>query len=135
VPAVVGSIAEPVSLAPFDVAFGGIGVFPPRGAPNVLWVGVASGAREAADLQHQIVERVRPLGIPLESRPFHPHLTLARWRTSRPSDRRRVVDGEGEKRTIARVHVDHASLYHSRLSPAGSTYTVLARANLSAGLP
>src|SRR5262245_54272097 len=40
------SVREPVAQAPFDLAFGGIGVFPPRGKPNVLRLGVSDGARE-----------------------------------------------------------------------------------------
>ncbi len=37
---VVRIIARPISAAPFTLAFGGLGVFPPRGAPRVIWVGV-----------------------------------------------------------------------------------------------
>ena len=48
----------------------------------------------------------RALGIALEDRPFHPHLTLGRWRESRPSDRDRALaaaqaggDRAGPRRT------------------------------------
>ena len=127
---VVGAIGAPVAQAPFDLALSGIGVFPPRGAPNVLWIGAAAGVAESVELQRQIAGRLRPLGIALESRPFHPHLTLARWKGSRPADRERARAGESD-RVIATVHVDHATLYQSRLSSAGPTYTALARATLS----
>jgi hypothetical protein len=36
-------------------------------------------------------------------------------------------------RPIARVRVDHATLYHSRVSSKGATYTSLAHAALTAG--
>jgi len=129
-PAIVGAIDEPVAQAPFDLAFGGIGVFPPRGAPNVLWIGVAAGGGDAAALQRQIADRVRGLGLASDSRPFQPHLTLARWKSSRGADRARAR-AAGTDRVVTTVHVDHATLYQSRLSSSGSTYTPLARATLS----
>ena len=130
-PAIVEAIGQPVAQPPFDLEFGGIGVFPPRGAPNVLWVGAAAGEAGSIQLQRELADRVQRLGIALERRPFHPHLTLARWKTSRGADRARAL-AAGRDRPIATVHVDHATLYQSRLSPTGPTYTPLARATLSA---
>jgi len=129
-PAIVDAINEPVTQAPFDLGFGGIGVFPPRGAPTVLWVGAVTGAAESIELQRELADRVRRFGIALEGRPFHPHLTLARWKTSRGADRSRAL-AAGSDGVAATVHVDHATLYQSRLSSAGPTYTPLARATLS----
>jgi 2'-5' RNA ligase len=129
-PAIVDAIGEPVTQAPFDLGLGGIGVFPPRGAPNVLWLGAAAGEKESIELQRELADRVQRLGVALERRPFHPHLTLARWKTSRGADRARAL-AAGSDRAVATVHVDHTTLYQSRLSPAGPTYTPLARATLS----
>jgi len=129
--AIVDAIGEPVAQAPFDLTFAGVGVFPPRGAPNVLWVGASAGEAESIALQRQLADRVERLGITLERRPFHPHLTLARWKASRGADRARALAAGGGA-AIATVRVDHATLYQSRLSPAGPTYTALARATLSA---
>jgi 2'-5' RNA ligase len=129
-PAIVDAINQPVTQAPYDLAFGGIGVFPPRGAPNVLWVGAVPGARESIELQRDLADRMQRLGVALEGRPFLPHLTLARWKTSRGADRARAL-AAGSDGVTATVHVDHATLYQSRLSSAGPTYTPLARATLS----
>jgi 2'-5' RNA ligase len=130
-PAIVDAISEPVAQAPFDLTFAGLGVFPPRGAPNVLWVGAASGEAESIALQRQLADRVQRVGIAVERRPFHPHLTLARWKTSRGADRARALEGVRHD-PIATVRVDHATLYQSRLSSAGPAYTALARVTLSA---
>jgi 2'-5' RNA ligase len=124
------AIGQGVNAAPFDIVFEGLGVFPPRGAPRVLWVGVGAGASALIDLQHELTRRIAALGIPLEDRRFHPHLTLARWRESRSSDRQRAL-AHAPKDAVARAHITGATLYQSRLSPAGPTYTALARANLS----
>jgi len=105
-------------------------VFPPRGAPRVLWVGVVAGVLPLSELQRELAQRIAALGIALEDRPFHPHLTLARWRESRSSDRERALTA-APRGVIARACVGGATLYQSRLSASGPSYTALARANLT----
>ena len=128
-PAIVEALSRDIDLRPFAADFQGVGVFPPRGAPRVLWLGVGQGESEITHLQQEVVRRLERLGTTLERRPFHPHLTLARWRTSRPADRRLVPTVES--RAVARVAVDRVTLYQSRLSAAGPAYTALARATLT----
>jgi 2'-5' RNA ligase len=131
VPAVVDAVGRGVEAPAFEIALETIGVFPPRGAPRVLWIGVAGAAIELAELQRELAGRVSALGIALEDRPFHPHLTLARWRESRPADRQRALRAAASHRVIARARIGGATLYQSRLSSSGPAYTALARATLS----
>ena len=131
---VVEAIAPDLDAAPFVAAFEQLGVFPSRGAPRALWLGVSEGARELGDVYQQVKGRLQPLGIPLDERPFSAHLTLARWRRSRPSDRARAL-AMGRQAPVARVRVGHVTLYQSRLSSSGPTYTALARATLRSCLP
>ena len=127
---VADAITQPIDAAPFEMVLQGAGVFPPLGAPRVLWIGVSRGAREVVELQHAIAARVRALGIALEERAFSPHLTIGRWRDSRPTDRERAV-GAARRGALAHVRVDAATLYESKLSRDGPAYTALARANLT----
>ena len=130
----VEAMAAPIAHAPFEIEFGGVGIFPPgrtRKPPRVLWVGLANGAEQAAALQQVVVARLAAAGASIEDRDFHPHLTLARWRRSVWSDRRRA-DELGPSGVIARIRVDHVTLFQSHLSSAGPSYTALARANLLA---
>jgi RNA 2',3'-cyclic 3'-phosphodiesterase len=129
---VAGTVARPLDASPFDLIFRGIGVFPARGSPRAVWIGVTDGAAELTAFQHALSERVAGEGIALESRPFQPHLTLGRWRQSRPSDRARAL-AASDSRIVARSHVSCATLYHSRISSAGPTYTALSRATLTGG--
>jgi 2'-5' RNA ligase len=65
--------------------------------------------------------------VPRAQRPFRPHLTLGRWRESRPSDR------PSPKVQVARaveVDIERVVLFQSRLSSAGPSYTRLATAPL-----
>ena len=116
---------------PFTVALKGLGIFPPWGAPRALWIGLGEGANEIVDAQREMADRMMRVGIHLEERPYHPHLTLARWRTSRPADGRCVLAAD-RHREVARVDVDHITLYRSQLSTAGPSYTALARVTLTA---
>jgi RNA 2',3'-cyclic 3'-phosphodiesterase len=127
---IIESIGQPIPRPPFDLAFGGAGVFPSRGAPNVLWVGALLGEAETIEVQRHLADRVAPLGFSLERRPFRPHLTLARLKDSRPADRTAILAAEHQK-LVATTRVDHATLYQSKLSSQGSSYLALARATLS----
>ena len=129
-PAIVDSVNQPVAMPAFGITFQGLGVFPSHGGPRALWVGITDGGAELSELQREIARRVTDAGIVLESRPFHPHLTLGRWRQSRPSDRRRILSASRPD-VVTRVAVPVATLYQSRISSAGPTYTALARANLA----
>ena len=133
VPRIVAAVERPVDAPPFDMALETIGTFPSTGAPRAIWVGVGAGAVQLTGLHADVARRIGPLGLALESRPFHPHLTLGRWKSSRPSDRRKAL-AAASAGVIARTRVDCATLYHSQLSSEGPTYTPLARATLSVGL-
>jgi 2'-5' RNA ligase len=132
-PPLVESLSLPLRLPPFEVVFGGFGVFPPSGPPQVLWLGVREGERNIEEVHRQVAGRLDRLGIERERRRFHPHLTLGRWRRTHSS--RRDVEPRRSLREAAgpapRVVVDHITLYQSRLSRAGSTYAALAHATLT----
>jgi 2'-5' RNA ligase len=119
-------MAEDVPVAPFRIAFGGIGAFPPRGAPRALYVDVVEGAARAIDLHAQVAARLARADVRPDARPFHPHLTLGRWRESRPSDRPRIQD----RAEVAAIDVTRVTLFESRISSSGPTYTPLATAHL-----
>jgi 2'-5' RNA ligase len=66
-----------VRAAPFTLELSRRGRFPPRGPARVLWVGLA--ASPALESLHAACGRaITAAGLPLESRPFAPHVTLAR---------------------------------------------------------
>jgi 2'-5' RNA ligase len=123
------TISGSIDLPRFEMSLSGLGVFPPRGAPRILWVGVAQGADNVIRVQDVVAARLEALGVSREKRPYSPHLTLGRWRDSRPADAAPVRHVPA--RVLARVLVDGVTLYQSRLSSSGSTYTALSRALLT----
>jgi RNA 2',3'-cyclic 3'-phosphodiesterase len=126
---IVDVMRQPIDADRFSIVFGGLGTFPAHGAPRVVWLGLTAGAREVAVVHRQVATRLDGVGIAPESRAFHPHLTLARWRTSTAADQRRVVAADRSE-DVGRIDVEAVTLIHSRLSPAGPTYTPLCEARL-----
>ena len=127
---IIAAMQQPIEdVHPFHMAFGSLGIFPLRGAPRVLWLAVSEGAREAIALQRVVARRLEALGMQPEDRPFHPHLTIGRWRRSRPSDRPSLAT-EGRSASTPEMTVDRVTLYESRLSSKGPTHIALAHAPL-----
>lgn len=81
-PALTASLADVAkAVAPFELTFEGLGAFPTRRRPRVLWAGVAPGVGAAAmsALAARVATACRDAGCPPDARDaFHPHLTLAR---------------------------------------------------------
>lgn len=136
VPGLADALAQPIDRPPFELMISGIGMFPTRGAPRVLWLGVAGGVAEISDVQKIVQSRVAAAGLPVEKKPFHPHLTLARFRDIRPSMRRELAELSTDTRWIARLPVREVILFESRLpagrsaSGVGPTYTAVTHAVL-----
>ena len=89
------SLAVPVAesvrrIAPFTLALGGGGAFPSPRRASVVWLGVATGAAELAEVAGVIAAATAPLGFGDDDRPFRAHLTLAR--VNRARDVRALVE-------------------------------------------
>jgi 2'-5' RNA ligase len=73
-----------VQFASFPLRVAGVGHFPPRGLPRVLWVGVEPRP-ELMALQQRIESALQQAGVSPEERPFSPHITLARLKETPPA--------------------------------------------------
>lgn len=70
-------VADSIRHPPLDLRLEGAGVFPNRGQPRVLWIGVRKND-DLFSLQRILQNELRHAGFQLEKRKFHPHVTLAR---------------------------------------------------------
>jgi RNA 2',3'-cyclic 3'-phosphodiesterase len=68
------------STAPFPLSLGGLGSFPPRGRPRVLWLGVAEPAPPLNWLAGRVEDVLDRNGFEVERRPYSAHVTLGRPR-------------------------------------------------------
>jgi 2'-5' RNA ligase len=116
------SALSSVRIEPFEWSVRGLGFFPPRGRPRVLWAGIEDGGRLAA-LARRVEDAVVPLGFARERRPFRSHLTLARVRGPRGlRELEQRVAALGGSVSVALAPALAFVLYRSHLEPAGSRY-------------
>lgn len=116
--------AAAAGVAPFDLAVVGLGSFPERGAPRVVWAGVrdnGSLARLNAGLEHGLAL----LGFEPERRPFSPHLTIGRAKDPRGAGPLRGPLAREAATQFGSCRIEELVLMRSELSPAGPTYTPL----------
>ena len=112
-------------FAPFTLTVEGAGTFPPRGAARVLWLGVRDDSGQLSQLRRRLEDVCAAEGFAAETKPFKPHLTLARLRA--PHD---AALSEAHRRAHFGPHTFHVSdfvLMRSELGPGGSRYTPVFR--------
>ena len=117
----------------FQLKIGGLGAFPNLRRPRVLWLGIAGETDRLLVLQRRIDDGLAALGFARETRPFTPHLTLARLRQG-ISPRDQQDFGELVMKTPLEasyeVSVNSLSLMRSQLLPGGAVYSRLAEVKL-----
>jgi 2'-5' RNA ligase len=120
------AMEEPIrSTSPFSLKVRGVGAFPQMKNPRVIWMGLANGKEILVSLQKQIEIRLEKIGFQPEDRPFHPHLTLGRMRSSR---RKEELVGRMEKHReeeFGDFQIERVILFKSDLKPTGPIYTPL----------
>lgn len=128
-PALVDPVVEAlraVRADPFSLTVGHAVCNPPR-RPRVIWCDVAD-AGESAALARQVDDLLAPLGFPRETRPFRPHVTLARVKEFHPSQCREAERMPREP--LGTCRVERIKLKKSTLTPSGPIYEDLAEVAL-----
>lgn len=127
----VGGALAALAVAPGRLALGGGGAFPSARRGRVLWIGLRMGAEWLAQVAAAVGALLAPLGHEPEARPYHGHLTLARWKT--PADLRPVVDALGDGAVGPEWTASEVVLFESRLRRTGAEYEPRLRVPLSPG--
>lgn len=122
------ALRDPIPVHPFRAAWDGLGAFPGKSSPRVLWVGVAAGLDDLSAVESAVGRRLSSVDIPPEQRPYRPHLTLARVRDAAGLRAGPLFDGLSAR--LGETRVDAITLFQSLLSPRGPTYVVLQRTPL-----
>lgn len=121
----------------FEVSTGGFGAFPNKRRPQVLWIGISGRLEPLMGLQADVDAALGALGFQTETRPFHPHLTLARLDRRMPADARRAsmdaLESTGPSAGL-RIAVRSVSLVQSILGRGGARYVRLCTAPLAESL-
>ncbi len=112
-----------VRVEPFFLAVDGVGCFPGRGRPGILWAGLGKGHPRLFQLHKKVEDGLYGIGFIPENRTFHPHITLARCKEAAPGSVFQFVKDHRDF-TTAPFKVEGFNLYSSQLHSTGSTYTV-----------
>ena len=118
---------------PVNVPLERLGAFPRPQSPRVLWVGPSENwergaeAKRIAEIHGAIEQACEGLGFLRETKPFSPHLTLARIKVGERQVGVALAKGGVLDRPISlgSLAVESVVLMKSELKPAGSVYTKL----------
>jgi len=66
----------------FRVSLSGLGAFPGRGHPRVIWAGIDKGAGELRAIAERLRKMPEGCGKAAEERPFSAHITLGRVKSN-----------------------------------------------------
>jgi RNA 2',3'-cyclic 3'-phosphodiesterase len=116
--------AAAAASPPFLARLLGAGMFPERGSPRVLWVGLMT-VPELAPLQAGCERAARDAGYVPERRPFRPHLTVGRFR-ERLRERPRLPE-----LALGETLLERLVLFRSELQKERARHTPLASFTLA----
>ena len=110
----------------FDISLKGIGCFPNRRRPRVMWIGLDGDLERMGRFRDDLQDQLKSFGIKVEKRKFKPHLTLGRFRSSKKT----VIDlddiiSEHETLNSPFFTLNALNLFKSDLKPGGAVYTKL----------
>jgi 2'-5' RNA ligase len=116
-----------------------VGAFPRLQGPRVIWVGPTEDwergteAKRLAVMQRQIEEACEGFGFVRETKPFNPHLTLARIKNGERAVGLALTKTGAADRPLelGALAVNAVVLMKSDLKPTGSVYTKLWEVRLS----
>jgi 2'-5' RNA ligase len=111
-----------IEFGAFFLPITGVGTFPPKGAPKIIWIGVGSAHPHLFQIHKRVQEAALAAGIEPDLRAWHPHITLARCRDVSAQSIRKFLQANADIDT-GMVRVEQFHLYSSKLTPAGSVYT------------
>ncbi|MFO7849344.1 MAG: RNA 2',3'-cyclic phosphodiesterase [Spirochaetia bacterium] len=109
----------------FEMELGGLGFFPKKGPPRVLYTAVRIGSAETRALYSALLGGLGKIGFEGRKK-FTPHLTLARIKGGGDTP-----DPERDGKDLAfSFTADRIVLYRSHLRPSGAVYETLGEAKL-----
>ena len=111
-----------IHLPSFELDTDSLGVFPKRGMPRILWVGLKE-SDVLNELQRSIEDVVEKCGFEAYNKPWHPHITLARLK-GRNHLTKEILEGASPQNEAMRFPVDAFYLYRSELRKSGAVYAI-----------
>jgi RNA 2',3'-cyclic 3'-phosphodiesterase len=111
-----------IEFGAFFLPITGVGAFPPKGPPKIIWISVGHGHPHLFQVHKRVQEAALAAGIEPELRPWHPHITIARCRDVAPQSIRKFLQSNVDL-DVGTIRVEAFHLYSSKLTPAGPIHT------------
>jgi 2'-5' RNA ligase len=111
-------------VAPFQLAFEGVGAFPNARRPRVVWIGL-QGAEPLMEVARRLETGMVELGWKREKRGFRPHATVARIKHVRRMGRLSSLLERWQDRSFGSMEVRAVHLKRSELRPEGAIHTTV----------
>jgi 2'-5' RNA ligase len=118
----ISEVLQEIDFGSFSLQLKGVGCFPPRGTPRVLWIGLAR-SEPLLQLRKKIDTALARVKVKPEGRKFSPHITLARLKNSPVQKIANFLAGNGLF-SQEPFQVDDFKLYSSILSAKGAYHKV-----------
>lgn len=110
---------------PLQLQARGLGAFPNESKARVLWAGLDGEVPRLIALQARLASELRRAGFEIDSKRFHPHITLARFRWPQPLPLP-LPAGLAIGQEFGEWQAGEVQLIESRLHPTGARYVVRA---------
>jgi len=123
-PSIVAALQKVPAPSQIALEFRGIGFFPNDRRPTVVWVGIQAPP-ELAALADRVEQSLASCSISPETRPFTPHLTLARFKEARLSQDLRILIANSKDRSFGKQISTEFRLMESKTKSTGAEYTTL----------
>jgi 2'-5' RNA ligase len=117
-------VLQGAPAGPIALEARGLGIFPERGRPRVIWAGLAGDLAALGRLQDRVATAMRQAGLAIEARDWHPHLTLGRVLGGRDPEARERI-GRDASTSFGAFEVQAIHLFESELLPGGARYRSL----------
>ena len=100
----------------------GLGKFPEKGRPKIVWVGVGAGHPHLFQLHKRVQEAALQVGLEPELRPYHPHVTIGRCHDVPEGALQKAFKSHGDV-DLGMFRVESFYLYSSELTSEGPIHT------------
>jgi 2'-5' RNA ligase len=119
------------ATAAFPVVIARAGAFPNPMRPRTLWLGIETGADRLATLAADLEAAITVDGQPLGTKPFAPHLTIARTDGLRTAGAAAAALQDAAESLEARFTADRIVLYESHLGRGPARYEAVHESRLN----
>ncbi len=130
---IIGSIRETAyGRKQFGIIFSGAGVFPSIGKPGVFWAGIKDRGAGLVSMNSEMEDRLKKLGFQREERPYHPHITVARFGKKMNREGKKILQrqlSDKQNRSFGSMRINRISLMESTLTEKGAVYSLLSAAD------